>query len=159
MNQDKPNRRFQFSLRMLFALTTFCAIVASLVATFRDFFVEDFFMFLLSWLILYLPTSLILCGPIWWFGRNRVSSWHKSDFLVLVVPYLTWATFMVIDDSGKSFSILFEPFYLALASVFAPLTRVAIARTASSRLTAFVTLFAVCIVAIMLWTFVPGMRK
>lgn len=159
MQLDKPNRQFQFSLRSLFVIMTFCAVVASLVAMFPSFFIEDFFLFLLFWLIAYLPISLILCGPIWWFSRKRVSYWRKSDFLVLFVPYLTWVILLIIDSSGKSLSNLCEIFYFGLASVFAPITRIVAPKSMNPIMTAYLGLFAVCLIAVMLWAFVPGLPE
>jgi hypothetical protein len=138
-----------------------CAMIGSLVATFRDFFFdEDFLGMILLWVSLYLPVSAVLCAPVWWFGKNRVLCWQKLDFLVLIVPYAVWAVLISIDNSGKSLANLFaEPFLLAGATIIAPLSRVALGTRLPPRRAAVAALAATCMISVLIWAIVPSLRE
>jgi hypothetical protein len=151
--------RFQFTLRTMLLVTTLCAVVISVVATFPGFFAEDGPIFFFLWLVMYLPASIVLCAPLLWFGRNRVATWCKWDYLILVLPYLVWATLTCLDCSGKSLSNLVEPLWLALTSGLAPLGRVILGKVIPPRRAAVGALLLICAVAAALWAFVPGLPE
>jgi hypothetical protein len=47
------------------------------------------------WLFMVIP-SLPVCLTVWFLGRKRVR-WTKWDFLVVVLPYLSWITLLVLQ--------------------------------------------------------------
>jgi hypothetical protein len=124
-----------------------------------DFFLNEAWpVLMLLWLAFYLPASLASCSPAWWFGRKRVA-WSLGDSLVLVVPFLVWASLLVIDDTGKSWGNLWEAVLVGLAAPLAPILRIAAGNRIDRRLAVVVGILMVSLVGVMLWAWVPAISE
>ncbi len=107
---------------------------------------------------LYLVPLLIVGGPIWFLGRRRVQ-WNRWDFALVLLPFAVWDVAMLINETGKSLSNLVELLYLGCTASLAPVVRVVVGRHANQKFLAIGLLVAVCLVAIGLWAFVPGLPE
>jgi hypothetical protein len=107
---------------------------------------------------LYLMPLLPVAALIWFFGRRRVQ-WCRWDFAVVLVPYIVWIVAMMFDDAGKSLSNLVEAFYLGCSASLAPIIRVIVGQRANQKWLAIGLLIGICLVAVGLWAFVPGLPE
>lgn len=107
---------------------------------------------------LYLVPLLPVAGAVWFFGRRRVE-WNHWDFAIVLLPFAVWAAAMIANSSGKSLSNLGEAVWLGCLAPLAPIIRVAVGRRVNQRFLALGLLVGVCLVAIGLWAFVPGLPE
>jgi hypothetical protein len=114
--------------------------------------------FLLAISPLYLVPLLLVAGPVWFFGRRRVQ-WDRWDFAIVLLPLAVWVAAMTVNDTGKSLSNLVEAMYLGCMASLAPTVRVVVGRRINQKLLAIGLLVGVCLVAIGLWAFVPGLPE
>ena len=114
--------------------------------------------FLLTVWLLYLVPFLLVGGPVWFFGRRRVR-WNHWDFAIVLLPFAVWAVAIMVNGAGKSLANLVEALYLGCAAPLAPIIRVVVGERGNQKLVAFVLLLGVCLVAIGLWAFVPGLPE
>ena len=67
------------------------------------------------WAVCYVPPMLVVFGTMWALGL-RGGRWAWWDWLLLIVPFLTWVCGIIVDDSYKaSGNYMFEPITVALA--------------------------------------------
>lgn len=111
---------------------------------------------ILWWLVAYLPTALVFCVPVWWFGRGRVK-WSKLDLLLLVVPYFLWASLLVSNARGKSWGNLSEGAALGIVVGIVAAIRVILANRVNPQVLTLVGLAVASTVGGLLWGFVPLM--
>ena len=107
---------------------------------------------------LYLMPFLPVTGVAWFFGRKRLQ-WNRWDFALFVLPFAVWAAAMMVDGTGKSLANLGEAFWLGGAAALAPIARVVAGQKVKQNLLAMGLLIGVCLVAIGLWAFVPGLPE
>jgi len=103
---------------------------------------------------LFLIPCLPICLLVWFLGRKRVE-WNGLDFVILVVPYLTWMLSAAVIDRPKSMSNVVELLCLGLAAALAPIIRLALPKTWNGKAVAAVLLLAACAVALGIYLFVP----
>jgi hypothetical protein len=107
---------------------------------------------------LYLMPFIPIAGVVWLLGRRRVQ-WNRWDFSTAVFPPAVWITLIMVNSTGKSMSNLVEVLYLGCAAALAPIIRVAVGGRGDRPLTAWGLVAAVCLAAIGLWVFVPGLPE
>ena len=102
------------------------------------------------WLYHLIPL-LAVSAPVWFFGRRRVK-WCVWDFSIVVIPFASWATLMVIHDVGKTLAnMVAEPVSIGCVAALAPVTRALIRDKRNQTKLAAVLLVVVCILATGLW--------
>jgi hypothetical protein len=109
--------------------------------------------------LLHLVPLLLVCGPVWFFGRNRVK-WSVWDFSIVIVPFACWATLMVVHDVGKTLAnLVIEGVVVGCIASLAPVARI-LARTRwnQTRL-AVILLILACLAATGLWALVPALPE
>jgi hypothetical protein len=107
---------------------------------------------------IYLMPFLPVAGMIWFFGRRRVQ-WNRWDFSMVVLPSAVWITLLMVDATGKRMPNLIEILYVGCAAVLAPIVRVMVGGRGDQPLTAWGLMVTVCLAAIGLWAFVPGLPE
>jgi hypothetical protein len=107
---------------------------------------------------LYLLPFLLVAGVVWFFGQKRVK-WNRWDFSVIVLPFAVWALAMMIPVRDKSLSNLVEAFWLGCAAPLSPVVRVMVGQKVNQNFLAIGLLVTVCLAAIGLWAFVPGLPE
>jgi hypothetical protein len=100
--------------------------------------------------------AAVLSAPIVYFGRKRVH-WRPWELLALLLPFAIWTLLMFskLSTSKKSLANLAEPFYFALSIPLATMVRVAIGSRISERACAACILTTLCVVAALMFFFVP----
>lgn len=110
------------------------------------------------WVMFVLP-AIIICGPVWFFGKHRVS-WTLLDYSGLIVPFILWAILISINDFDKSLSNgVVEPFFLGCSIAITPIIRLVFGKRFNKWLVAGISLVGLCLVALGLWLFVPGLPE
>ena len=129
-------------------------LVEKAIGSGQDMMVE----FLLAISPLYLVPLLLVSGPVWFFGRRQVQ-WNQWDFSIVLLPLAVWVVAMIVNDAGKSLSNLVEALYLGCVASLVPIVRAVVGERVNQRLLALALLVGVCLVAIGLWAFVPGLSE
>jgi hypothetical protein len=110
------------------------------------------------WVSFVLP-AIIICVPVWFFGKHRVS-WTLLDYSGLIVPFILWVILVRINDLDKSLSnAVVEPFFLGCSIAITSIIRLVIGKHCNKRLIAGMLLVGLCLVAFGLWLFVPGLPE
>ena len=121
-------------------------------------------MRILAVLFLWYPlfgVPAIVGGLIGWAIFRKRITLLKTDWLMLVFPWLVWISFMIIDGSGKSLSNLIEAIILgAITGVFFTL-RLAIEASMNGfgQQLSKAALLVSCISAVALWAFIPALPE
>lgn len=118
---------------------------------------EFYMVIFVSWFF-YLVPLIPVAAPVWFFGQKRVQ-WNGWDFALAALPFATWAILMMVDATEKSLSNLVEAAYLGCIAIPVPIVRVVVGKKLNQKILAFVLLVGVCLVAIGLWAFVPGLPE
>lgn len=71
---------------------------------------------------MFLVPMAVLCGPIWLFGRKRVS-WTWVDFSVSWFPFIVWFGLMWMNLMPKSLSNFAEALLLGVIMPLCPALR------------------------------------
>lgn len=117
--------------------------------------VPFFFAFWLPFLVPAVPVAAIC----WFFGRRRVT-WFKWEYTIIIVPYLIWVLFIMIEDKGKSLSnAVAEPFYLGCGVALACVARVVIGKKWKERTLAVSLFAAICLLGVALWGMTPTLPE
>jgi hypothetical protein len=105
---------------------------------------------------LHMVISVILAGPILWFGRKRIG-WAGWQFLALVIPFCLWSALMLspLSADKKSLANLGEPVYISFTMPVLALLRIAVGRRLSEIVYAFVFISVLCVVAVATFFLVP----
>lgn len=119
--------------------------------------VEMLGIMLVCW-FLYLVPLIPVAAPTWFYGQKRVQ-WNRWDFALAALPFAIWAILMMVDATGKSLSNLVEAAYLGCIAIPVPIVRVVVGKKLNQKLLAFVLLIGVCLVAVGLWAFSPGLPE
>jgi hypothetical protein len=106
----------------------------------------------------YLLPVLIIGGPIWYWGRNKVT-WVWSDYLILVLPYLIWAALMYLDHSGKTLANLLEGFFIGCVASCAPILRLLFRQRVRDNIFSLSLLIIVCIASVAFHYFTPAIPE
>jgi hypothetical protein len=123
-----------------------------------DAVVETVVIVLVTWGLYAIPFFPI-AGTVWDFGRKRVQ-WNRWDFAVILFPSTVWAVAMMIDGTGKSLSnLVLEVPVLGCIAPIAPIVRVVVGRHANEKILAIGLFIVICLAAIGLWAFVPGLPE
>jgi Na+/proline symporter len=85
--------------------------------------------------------------------------WNRWDFALALLPFAVWILLMITNGTGKSLANLAEAMYLGCMAPLAPIVRVAVGDKANQRLMALGLLVGMCLVAISVWAFVPGLPE
>ena len=107
---------------------------------------------------LYLVPLLLVAGPVWFFGRKRVR-WNRWDFAIVLLPLAVWSVATMVNDTGKSLSNFVEALWLGCVVPLAPIIRVVVGERGNQKLVALGLLVGVCLVAMGLWAFMPGLPE
>ena len=138
---------------------TYVAIGASLVAMciplVHSLEVAWTFVVLLA---VHLIVSLVLSSPFIIFGWRR-AHWMPWEWVALIIPFYTWAYFMVFHGLGKSLANLASEFIIvSLATALAVIVRVGFGPR-MRKAVVFVLLLFLCGVAIATYILVPSLPE
>ncbi len=102
---------------------------------------------------------LIISLPIWIKGRTHVN-WAKWDYGIIYIPFAVWAILMLIAGAGKTLSNLFvEGFIIGSIAPISPIIRMIVKNKINERKLAIALLALLCIMAVFLWHFIPGLPE
>lgn len=111
----------------------------------------------LVWSVTYLPISACLCVLalflLWRRFRLRI-----LDFSILFIPFLAWASLVVIDHDGKSWGNIFlEP---GLIAALTPCHLVLRSRTSglSPAVVVVLSVSGLSSIGLLAWMFIPELR-
>ena len=122
------------------------------------------FVKILAVIILWYPLFGIPAAIGFFFGyfklRNKVK-FTIHNFLILILPWLTWIALTSAFGTGKSLANVVEAIYLGLIvatlSLIGPV--VTIKLNLKPKVVSLVLLFLSCVSAIILWYLVPGLPE
>jgi hypothetical protein len=118
---------------------------------------EVVWLLLVAWW-LYLMPLVPVAALIWVFGRRRVQ-WCRWDFAVTLLPCIVWIAALMFNSTGKTLSNIGEAFYLGCSASLVPIIRVIVGQRANQKWLAIGLLISICLVAVGLWAFVPGLPE
>ena len=107
-----------------------------------------------SWFV-HAIVAALLATPVILFGRNRMA-WHWYRALALVVPFGVW-TLLFLRDPGRKFpsNVVVESLMLGGAVGLAAVIRLVIGSRLSERVSLFILLAFLCIIAAGIYWFTP----
>ena len=112
-------------------------------------------LIILPFWFVYLIPCLPICVAVWVLGRKR-AQWTKSDFAILVVPYLAWIALTATGSLPKSLAnAAVEIFYLGVGAAVAPIIRIVLPKTWNAKIVAATLLIVACVVAAAIYFSVP----
>ena len=107
----------------------------------------------MTWFFHAVP-ALIVCAPIWIFGRHRVL-WSRIDYLIIVIPWAIWVLLFIFGPRpGSLSSALVEAVTLGILTAIAPILRVS-ATQVNPSLLRYIGFGVVTLSGIFLWALVP----
>jgi len=114
----------------------------------------------LSMLLSYVIPAIVIAGPIWFFGRERVH-WFRWEFFSLLIPFLVWIFLASTNLRNKSLSNAgVESVIIGILIGIIQIFPVIIPEVYESRLkSAFATLFLSIIIAVLLYFFMPTLPE
>ncbi len=117
-------------------------------------------LFLAAWLIQAFAAVVVLT-PVAFLARKR-AHWRPWELVSLVIPFCIWAAlfYAPLSDGRKSLSnLLFEPGILGVALGIGALARVAMSTRIPEDRAGLLTVFAMWIVAAVIFWVVPGLEE
>ncbi|MBI2789784.1 MAG: hypothetical protein HYX59_13980 [Elusimicrobia bacterium] len=110
--------------------------------------------------IIFLVVAVGTSALCWYAGRRRVQ-WRGFEYLVPVIPYVTWAisASLVRPLEAKSLSNLIELPILSLIVAVLVVGRVALGGRITQRTAALVHLTAAVLSGPICWIFFPGLKE
>jgi hypothetical protein len=117
---------------------------------------ETWFICGFIWLLGFLPTSLLTCGPAWFFARKEVRWYWWEIVALLALPFYFGLFEKCFARPHKTWSnVITEGDLLSLLTCLAPLFRIAARDDENGQRRALVGILIVCIVGTFLWAFIP----
>jgi hypothetical protein len=102
--------------------------------------------------------ALLLSSPLLYLARKRVI-WRPWEAMVFVLPYAVWLTCFLKFGEGKSMSNLGECFTIACIIPVAVLTRIVTPGHKLQWLYSSILIFAMCLVAIVVFWLTPPLPE